>query len=68
MAQAAVLSVWPTGCCAGPCQQNAHLKQGQNFPGLCLNNGLEVAGGGDGKGSMEDVVTIFSWTNVFAGL
>lgn len=62
MAQAAALTVSPTGCCAGSCQQKARLKQGQKFPGLCLNNGVEVAGGGDQKGFVEDVVSCFSWT------
>lgn len=62
MAQAAVLPVWLTGCCAGLCQQKPHLEQGQKFLGLCLSNGVEIAGGGDGKGSVEDLVTIFCWT------
>lgn len=38
----------------GCASKKAHLKQGQKFPGLCLHSG-----GGDGKGSMEDVVTGF---------
>lgn len=65
VAQTAVLPVSPTGCCAGPCQQKARLKQGQKFPGLCLNNGVEIAGGGEGKGSVEEVVISFSWTKCF---
>lgn len=32
MAQAAVLPVWPTGCCAGLCQQKSSLKTRAKVP------------------------------------
>lgn len=44
-------------CRAVPAKSS--LNTGQKFPGLCPNNRVKVAGGGDGKGSVEDVVSFF---------